>query len=158
AISGFAADALLELERKTARRIALAALLLISGGLILGAIFSPAGTINFAKFTPRALALGLVAVMLTARLSKKRASVDERLDRLAVLAGSLSIFVYCALSIVVWAEDKTGVDPLLLVVLVAESMALVYIVQRRIEVQILLSRAITYVILSLGVAVVAALA
>lgn len=155
AISGFAVDALVLLKRRTA---ALSLVGAVAIGVGLYQVLAPVYEIEFATFFPRLLAVALIGVTVTARwLARKRVdAATARLGRHVIAASLACSAAYAVFAGYALVAGRAGVDPLLMVILVSETLALVYIGNGRIALRIILSRAVTYAILSMAVAVVAA--
>lgn len=161
AIGGFAADALQHLPRPKAGWILGVAGALVAGG-IAALWFSLRGELGLpiAPMIPRAMAVALIGVTVVAQWWGRQPG-DPRSVRMArhvLWSAAICTAAYAAFATVAYARGSDGVDPLLLVILVSECFALIYIINRKVEVRILLSRAVTYAILSMAVAFVAALA
>lgn len=159
AITGFAVDALLSLDRRRALRIAagaLAATIAIVG--LVAALAARSHEVFGFTFVARVASLaGVGATIVAHGYAWTSARDDERRLARSVLFTSLGTVVFCGvLALAAFLGDRTIVDPLLLVVLLAELWALVYILQHRVEVRLLLSHSLTYVLLSSVVALVAA--
>lgn len=151
AMSGFAADALSELDRRRARRLVglwggLAVLATASVFLFLETdVGRRYETQLFATFG-RALAVAAVPVMVVARLSQRSTADGALLGivRWSLWSAGLTALAFILFSAAAVARARTLVDPILYVVLLAELLALAYVVHRRIDVHVLLSRAVTY--------------
>lgn len=160
-IAGFALDALTQLARNRAA-ILLAGTLLAALGMMLAgiAVFPVPEPFELLRFGLRCLALSLSALLFVTQLTRAR-SADATIRKLAraLLAGFLfAAAVSAFLALGAYLDDRrTFIDPLLFVVLLSQLSALAYIVCRRVEVRVILSRALSYVLLSIAVAALAAL-
>ncbi len=156
AIGGFAADGLLGLTRRRA-----AVLIGAAGVVVAAALFGLWSLVthdiagSIVPLAPRVVAVALIGVTVFAHRWR---GDDLRIARHMSWAAGVCTAAYVAFAVVAYVSGRDGVDPLLLVILVSECFALVYIIDRKIEVRILLSRAVTYAILSMAVAFVAAVA
>ena len=157
AISGFAADALRELSWARIGWVlgSAAALVAVAAVLVSKSVLYE---VDLVSFLPRTAAVAIAGVVAAARwLSRNKDAETRQLSlRVVTVIGACAVG-YAGFAVYAYWDGRAGIDPLLLVVLVAECLALVYIAHRRVEVRILLSRAVTYAILSMAVAVVAAL-
>ncbi len=159
AIGGFAVDALGHVDPRVRRGVVGAGILAILGlGLGLRALTRTEVTVEWASALSRIVAV--VALAATAALRGWRIGpVEEQaLGRRVLIALVACGVVYGALASYAWLGARTPVDPLLLIVLSAECLILVYVADRRFELRILLSRAVTYTLLALAVVLVAAVA
>ncbi len=109
--------------------------------------------LHVAAGLPRVVSLGLLAVVGLSALHRARGAADDdrRLARRVVGVLAVGTAAYLAFAVAALVQSGAGVDPLLLVALSAEAVALVYVVHRRVELHILLSRAVTSALLSLVV-------
>jgi signal transduction histidine kinase len=153
ASGGFAFHAVQSSGPASKRRIvsiALAVVLLGSIGLAL-AIGPHVGRVIGA--IARLSALVFVASIAAAQIRPSR-SDDPRARRFARLSlGAVAICTagFAGFALLAMIEERTGVDPLLLIMLVAESIALLYIVERKVDMHIVLSRAVGYAALSTAI-------
>jgi signal transduction histidine kinase len=105
----------------------------------------------------RAIALVAGATTFGARAIEWRRGVEARFARWTVVS-ALVVGVGCsALAILAFLGERAFVDVLLFVILWAELLALGYVIHRRVEVRVLVSRAASYAILSIVVAIAASL-
>lgn len=160
---GFALDAVYSVGKPRAVRLIAAA---IGGGVALfaaGVYFVPRATIfDVLFFGARTLALSMSALVFVVQLQRARTPSEtpelKKLARSMVGSFVFAVVVCGALTIAAYFDaDRTFVDPLLFIVLLSELFALSYIASRRVEVHILLSRTLTYALLSILVAGLAAL-
>jgi signal transduction histidine kinase len=160
-IAGFTFDALSQLSRRRASILLGGALLGALGMLLAGLHFAPQPeSFEIFRLGARCVALALAALLFVTQLSRLRAP-DEETRKLARTIAGMFLFaalVSCALALAAYLEDRgTFVDPLLFVILLSELVTLAYIARRRVEVNVILSRALSYALLSIAVAVFAAL-
>lgn len=162
AVSGFAADALVDLGPVPARRRLLGWLAPFGVAILgLAAVAARAAGFLAAPVLPQALALGLVALTGGVRLAITRHENAEirRLSRHIVAVGAIAALV-CAFR--TGLELAYGVAPgggvLLSLILFAELVTLSYILHERVAVQLPVSRAVTHASLAVGMAFVAAAA
>ncbi len=163
-MAGFATDALLELPRRPALRLlaAGAALALLAAGAIFVFRETPLGRryeIDLFGAASRAATMAATAVVLAARWLERRDPDPSRrrMARWSLLSALVTGVAFVAFTLAALSGAHAFVDPLLFVVLLAELFALAYIVTGRIDVHLLLSRAVTYSGLAILVAAVAAL-
>jgi signal transduction histidine kinase len=159
-MAGFALDALRELPRKEMRGLGVAAV-----ALVVTLFFAALGAFgSFAQgYLPallgRAVGVSLAFIVVVTRCSQLR-SADPALARLArasLLVTLLTVGVFMASALALLAGAHTSVDPHLFVVLLSELYTLVYISQHRVRVELLVSHALSYALLSLLVAGLATL-
>jgi signal transduction histidine kinase len=161
AMSGFAIDSLAGLDARTARRITWSAVFVTM--IAIGSLWLELHArihLSVYSYGARIVAVALSAVVMVAQGIQLRAGAAEQKDlaRWMLISAAFTTAVCLAIAIAAVIGDRTIVDPLLLVILLSELFALVYIAKRRVEVRVLLSRAVTYALLSMLVAAVAALA
>lgn len=157
AVAGFAYDGARAVRGRRARWAVGAAGLLTLGllGLMTTLVLERAEEPGLALLAgaPRMVALGLLALVGLTSLARARAedpgerALGRRLVVVLVTGGA----GYTAFAVAALLDSRAGVDPLLLVVLCAEAVALSYVVQRRVELHILLPRALASALLSLVV-------
>lgn len=164
AMSGYTVDALLDLDRRRARRWAglwagLALAATASVFLLLETELGRHYETQLAATFARALAVAAVPVLVLARLSQKGGAEGPLLGviRWSLWSAAITGLAFALFTAAAVAGARTLVDPILYVVLLAELLALAYIVHRRIDVHVLLSRAVTYSGLAIIVAGVTAL-
>lgn len=163
-IVGFALDSFLALTHRRARvylaiGAALAGLAMFAVGWM---IVREAETAEVIRFGVRAGALSLSALACASQIAilRTKDETDEHKKLARAMIGSFgaALAVCGAITIAAYFSDReTLVDPLLFIVLLSELFALVYIVRRRVEVHVLLSRAVTYAVLSILIAALTAL-
>jgi signal transduction histidine kinase len=107
----------------------------------------------------RALAVSAAAVVFLARWTQRRHDdpILRRMARWSIHSAWATAAGFLVLTLLAVLDARTFVDPLLFVVLLAELFALAYIVTHRIDVHVLVSRAVTYSGLSIVVAAIAAI-
>jgi signal transduction histidine kinase len=155
-ISGFAADALLDLGPSRARRLALGLLGLGVLGLSgLSAFFAATRSGPLETLLPQGLALGGVAFTGAVRLllCRHEDAATRRLSR-HVVALVVTVLAVCALreGIELARGGTFGSIALLCVILAAETVALSYILHERVEVQLPVARAVVHALLAIAVA------
>lgn len=161
AMLGFALDGLGAVGQRPRRALlglaGLSALMALVGAVLLGEGLSP---LVVAGALARAAALGLLLLTALTELLRLRASHGaERITHRRILVVlAVSTGGYLAFATAALLDGRQGVDPLLLVALSAECLALLFIVERRVEIRIVLTRAVAYAALSVVVTAFAALA
>lgn len=159
-VSGFAADTLRTVSERPRGRRRLAFTLM--GGVMVGLWFlSPrVDLLSLLSLAMRATSVGLVGFVFGAAWLDRRALKPEvrRFARRTVFALGSAFGFYAVLASLSFWRGRIGVDPLLFVVLSAETLTLLYIVHRRVELHILVSRAATYLFLAVLVGMVTAVA
>ncbi|MEQ9498207.1 MAG: ATP-binding protein [Deltaproteobacteria bacterium] len=158
AIGGFAGDALVDLDAK--RRgiaVAIAVVAGVAGTAVVYAVFSTEYEISSIRLGGRVVALALVVLLFVANVLSWRTG-DPRIVRwsLAAVVGTGLAFV--GFFLVAVLSDRTIVDTMLFVVLLAEVLALVYVLLGRVSVHVLFARAVTYVGLAVLIAAAASIA
>jgi len=158
AASGFALDGLWSLERRLRQRVLLAAAALTVALCVALVMFATRGLLEDGKLIllgglPRLLAVVLTALVgLTGFLRARSTEPDmRRLGRRVSAVFGVATIGFTIFAATALIQEKAGVDPLLWVVLVAEATALVYVIDRQIEMHILLSRVVTSALLAMAV-------
>src|SRR5688500_1812600 len=159
AMSGFAADALLEIPRRVAMRLAIfgAVLALSATGSIAIFLETKIGQrfeLDVTSFSARALAVSAAIVVFLARWTQR----PDRMARWCIHSSWITALGFALFTALALTGARSFVDPLLFVVLLAELFALAYIVTHRIDLHVLLSRAVAYSGLAILVAAIAAIA
>jgi signal transduction histidine kinase len=164
AMSGFALDVLLELPRRIAVRLATlgAAFAAIAAGALFLFLRTKLGSdyeADLGSLGARVLSLSAALVACAGRWTERRHDdpAIRRMARWCLVSAAVTGIGFSIFTALALAGARSFVDPLLFVVLLAELFALAYVVTRRIDVHVLLSRAITYSSLAIVVAAVAAL-
>jgi signal transduction histidine kinase len=147
-VTGFLLDAVGDLEGSRRRRGVLVVVVLATGGLA-----AWGGTLGGATMVPRVAGIGFLTALAGVRLGRWRAS---KLDRDAGLAILLACGAYGISLVTTLAAGAVARDPNLVVVLAAQCLVLVYVLNRRVDADILLARGITYALFSVVLALVAA--
>lgn len=152
-LTGYAIDAW-RWSTPAARR----ALLLLGAGAALALLatavaVTPAGDpLRASASAARVLGLAILAVLGAALLGLRRRPDDAgRLARHLLWVVVACTIGYLAFGSAAMLDARTPVDPLLLIVLVAETSALTYILDRRVQMHIVLSRAVVYALISIAV-------
>ena len=161
-VSGFVADALVDLGPGRTRRHLLLALIPLGLGLLgLAAGAAVALAQPLVAVLPQVLALGLVGLLGGVRLILRRhenASI-RRLSWNLVALITLSLLVCGARAVLQLARGgSTGNGMLLCSILVAETATLSYVLHERVAVQLSVSRALAQAVLVMGVTFAAAAA
>ena len=158
-VTAFTADAVRELPQLRRR-----ALLLGWAGLTLAAVLATLllrdrlEGLELTVLLPRLVLLPAAAVAITARLLLwSGPAATHAFRRHAAVAAVIAIAAYGLLCLIALRfGDGGGLDPSVLAFLIAEAMAAVHVLDRRVEARLLLSRAVTYALLSMAVAFTAA--
>lgn len=157
-MSGFTADTLREASTRRGRRRRLALVLTAGVTAVLWFLAPRRDLVSLVSLSLRALSVGLVLFVLGAAWLERASDELERrrfARRTSWALGAATLFYVLFAAFALW-RGGIGVDPLLFVVLSAESLTLLYVAHRRVEIHILLARAATYLILSMLVGLVAA--
>lgn len=150
-------------EVAAAERRRLVASGLVIFAVLLGALLWISASLDALRLLASVLRVaGLALAGVTAigwfQLARLGEGKTRRFARRALVLIALCTLGYGVLATLALIDARTGVDPLLLLMLIAESLALLAIVERRVEMHIVLSRAVTYAVLSMVVGGISAAA
>jgi signal transduction histidine kinase len=159
AIGGFALDTIVDRDARTGWRLGAGWLVLaVVGSAALLAAVEPSGAEVYGLLS-RAFAVTAVPAVVAGRALDRRSADPARagIGRFVLWSTLLTAIGFVVFTALALSGARTFVDPILYIVLLAELYALGYIVHRRIDVHVLVSRAVTYGALAIVVAAASAL-